>query len=255
MSMLTVLFLVIVMFMPLADPLTKLMPFSVYAKSYSSTAQLQNECSSEDGISNCANNNAETLGDENIVNPQVTQTTPIKVGEDGHPGNQGPLGPPGPAGPQGPPGATGGTGPAGPQGQPGQTGGTGPAGPQGQTGTTGAQGLQGPQGQTGATGPQGPAGQIDQPVLGANLVFGRTDFVIPPNEAAGATANCPPDTVVISGAYYGSGAPGIFVYGNKFTGGDGDVGIPPTGWFVGAFNTGPEFQGFTVWSICSPIVE
>jgi len=49
-SMLTVLFLVIVMFMPLADPLTKLMQFSVYAKEYSSTAQLQNECSSEDGI-------------------------------------------------------------------------------------------------------------------------------------------------------------------------------------------------------------
>jgi hypothetical protein len=40
--MLTVLFLVIVMFMPIADPLTKLMPFSLYAKEYSSTAQLQN---------------------------------------------------------------------------------------------------------------------------------------------------------------------------------------------------------------------
>ena len=199
-SMLTVLFLVIAMVMPLADPLTKLMPFSVYAKSYSSSAQLQNECSSEDGITNCANNNAETIGDENAVNPQVRQTS-IESGEGGSPGEQGPSG------------------------------------------------------ATGATGPQGPAGQIDQPVLGANLVFGRTDFVIPPNEAAGATADCPPDTVVISGAYHGSGAPGIFVYGNKFTGGDGDVGIPPTGWFVGAFNTGPEFQGFTVWSICSPIVE
>ena len=67
MSMLTVLFLVIVMLMPLADPLTKLMPFSVYAKEYYSTAQLQNECSSEDGITNCANNNAETIGDENVV--------------------------------------------------------------------------------------------------------------------------------------------------------------------------------------------
>lgn len=98
--------------MPLADPLTKLMPFSVYAKEYSSTAQLQNECSSEDGITNCANNNAETLGDENNVNPQVTQTTPIKAGEDGHPGNQGPPGPPGPAGPQGPPGPQGPAGPA-----------------------------------------------------------------------------------------------------------------------------------------------
>jgi hypothetical protein len=67
--MLTVLFLV-VMVMPLADPLTKLMPFSVYAKAYYSSAQLQNECSSEDGITNCANNNAETIGDENIVSPQ-----------------------------------------------------------------------------------------------------------------------------------------------------------------------------------------
>ena len=104
--MLTVLFLVIVMFMPLADPLTKLMPFSVYANEYSSTAQLQNECSSEDGIINCLNNNAETIGDENIVSPQVKQTS-IKSGEDGSPGEQGP---PGPAGPQGPPGQTGATG-------------------------------------------------------------------------------------------------------------------------------------------------
>jgi hypothetical protein len=52
--MLTVLFLVIVMVMPLADLLTKLMPSSVYAKAYYSSAQLQNECSSEDGITNCA---------------------------------------------------------------------------------------------------------------------------------------------------------------------------------------------------------
>jgi len=125
--MLTVLFLVIVMFMPLVDPLTKLMPFSVYAKEYSSTAQLQNECSSEDGITNCANNNAETLGDENVVNPQVRQTS-IKSGEDGHPGEQGPPGPAGPAGSQGPPGATGAQGP------PGATGGTGPAGPHGPSG-------------------------------------------------------------------------------------------------------------------------
>ena len=108
--MLTVLFLVIVMFMPLVDPLTKLMPFSVYAKAYSSSAQLQNECSSEDGITNCANNNAETIGDENVVNPHVRQTS-IKSGEDGSPGGQGPPGPAGPAGPQGPPGVTGGTGP------------------------------------------------------------------------------------------------------------------------------------------------
>jgi len=146
--MLTVLFLVIVMFMPLADPLTKLMPFSVYAKEYSSSAQLQNECSSEEGITNCTNNNAETIGDENIVNPQVRQTS-IKAGEDGHPVNLGPPGPPGPAGPQGPPGATGAQGP------PGATGGTGPAGPQGQSGAPGGTGPAGPQG------PQGPPGPSD----------------------------------------------------------------------------------------------
>jgi hypothetical protein len=162
MSMLTVLFLVIVMFMPLADPLTKLMPFSVYAKEYSSTAQLQNECSSEYGVTNCANNNAETLGDENIVNPQVRQTS-IKSGEDGSPGGQGPPGPAGPAGPQGPPGDTGGTGPAGPQGPQGQTGAqglpgaTGAAGPQGQQGE---QGLPGPPGPQGDPGPPGPSEQI-----------------------------------------------------------------------------------------------
>ena len=113
MSILAVLFLVIVIVMPLADPLTKLMPISVYANEYYSSAQLQNECSSEDGLTNCANNNAETIGNENIVNPQVRQTS-IKSGEDGSPGGQGPPGPAGPTGPQGPPGATGGTGPAGP---------------------------------------------------------------------------------------------------------------------------------------------
>ena len=149
--MLTVLFLVIVMFMPLADPLTKLMPISVYANEYYISAQLQNECSSEGGLSNCANNNAETIGDENIVNPQVRQTS-IKSGEDGFPGEQGPPGPAGPAGPQGPPGATGGIGPAGPQGPQGQTGATGA------TGAAGAAGPAGPQGPPGEQGPVGPPG-------------------------------------------------------------------------------------------------
>ncbi len=257
MSMLTVLFLVIVMFTPLADPLTKLMPFSVYAKEYSSTAQLQNECSSEDGITNCANNNAEAIGDENVVNPQVRQTS-IKSGEDGSNGEQGPPGPAGPAGPQGTPGQIGATGPQGlqgPQGQTGATGATGAAGPQGQQGE---EGPAGPPGQTGATGPVGPAGppgQIDQPVLGANLVFGRTVITIPPGEAAGGIANCPPDTVAIAGAYHGSGAPGFFVYGNTPLGGDSDIGIHPTGWFIGAFNTGSDFQSFTIDAICSPIVN
>ncbi|MGB8085533.1 MAG: 6-bladed beta-propeller [Nitrososphaeraceae archaeon] len=155
MSILAVLFLVIVIVMPLADPLTKLMPISVYANEYYSSAQLQNECSSEDGLTNCANNNAETIGNENIVNPQVRQTS-IKSGEDGSPGGQGPPGPAGPTGPQGPPGATGGTGPAGPQGPPGQTGATGATGAQGPPGATGGTGA------TGATGPQGPPGESDQ---------------------------------------------------------------------------------------------
>ena len=90
------------------------------------------------------------IGDENVVNPHVRQTS-IKSGEDGHPGEQGPPGPAGPAGPQGPPGATGAQGP------PGATGGTGPTGP------LGPQGQQGPQGQTGATGSQGPAGPQGDP--------------------------------------------------------------------------------------------
>ena len=65
------------------------MPFSVYARVFQD--HNQNECSSEEGLTNCANNNAETIGDENIVNPQVRQTS-IKSGEDGSPGEQGPLG-------------------------------------------------------------------------------------------------------------------------------------------------------------------
>jgi Collagen triple helix repeat (20 copies) len=184
--MLTVLFLVIVMFIPLVDPLTKLVPFSVYAEAYYSSAQLQNECSSEDGLTNCANNNAETIGDENIINPQVRQTS-IKSGEDGSPGGQGPPGPAGPAGPQGPPGATGGTGPAGPQGPQGQTGAQGPQGPQGpqgQTGATGSQGPAGPQGDPGPPGPPGPTTSQDlihvvwearTPDASANDIFLKRD--------------------------------------------------------------------------------
>ena len=109
----------------------------------------QNECSSEEGLTNCANNNAETIGDENIVNPQVRQTS-IKSGEDGSPGEQGPLGQTGATG------ATGAAGAQGLQGPQGQTGATVA------TGATGAQGQQGPQGATGATGPQGPPGESGQ---------------------------------------------------------------------------------------------
>jgi hypothetical protein len=144
---------------------------------------LINECSSEQGSTNCANNNAETIGDENIISPQVTQSSQVE------------------------------------------------------------------------TGSGGPPRQLDQPVLGANLVFGRTVISIPPGEQAGGIANCLSDTVAIGGAYHGSGAPGIFVYGNTPSGGDPDVGIPPTGWFIAAFNAGPEFQSFTIDAICSPIVN
>ena len=66
MSVVTVLLLVVI----------PVIPFSSYGKEYRSTieltALLQNECSSEDGNTNCANNNAETFGDENIINPQVS---------------------------------------------------------------------------------------------------------------------------------------------------------------------------------------
>ena len=191
MSMLTVLFLVIVMFMPLADPLTKLIPFQFTPNEYSSSAQLQNECSSEDGITNCANNNAETIGDENVVSPQVRQTS-IKSGEDGSPGEQGPPGPPGPPGPvgaTGPPGPAGATGPPGKQVLPGAnwTSGTSRTSKVHQAkrvllalpdqrdrrclnrSATGSTGLQGPTrsnrahkvlpGATGATGATGPPGQ------------------------------------------------------------------------------------------------
>jgi hypothetical protein len=157
-------------------------PLSAYAKDYQSTvrlaASLQNECSSEDGSTNCANNNAETYGDENNVNPQVTQSSQVETGSTGEQGPPGPAGPPGPVGPAGPSGETGATGPAGPAGPSGETGATGtqgPSGPQGQPGDTGATGpagppgAQGPPGQTGAigatgaTGAQGPSGPPGPP--------------------------------------------------------------------------------------------
>jgi hypothetical protein len=63
-------------------------PLSVYAKEYRSTSNLLNECFSEQGSTNCANNNAETIGDENIVSPQVTQSSQVETGSDGPPGRQ-----------------------------------------------------------------------------------------------------------------------------------------------------------------------
>ena len=108
--MLAVLFLVLI----------PVIPLSTYAKEYHSsvqlTASLQNECASEDGNTNCANNNAETFGDKNVINPQIGQFSQTETVEDGS------AGPPGPAGPQGPPGDTGAQGPAGQTGATGATG-------------------------------------------------------------------------------------------------------------------------------------
>jgi hypothetical protein len=86
-------------------------PLPAYAKDYHSTSNLINECSSNEGSTNCANNNAETFGDENIVNPQFTQSSQVETGSNG---SLGPTGPPGSPGPTGPPGQAGATGPAGP---------------------------------------------------------------------------------------------------------------------------------------------
>ncbi|MGC1134813.1 MAG: sialidase family protein [Nitrososphaeraceae archaeon] len=135
MSVLVVL-LTIITVMPLAEPITK---SSVSAKEYISSAKLkallENQCSSEDGTANCANSSTETLGDDNIISPEISQTSPTKAGEVGPPGRTGPLGPPGPTGEQGP---------------------EGPQGPPGETGAPGPQGEQGPQGETGPPGPPGP---------------------------------------------------------------------------------------------------
>jgi collagen triple helix repeat protein len=128
-------------------------PLPTYAKVYQSTSNLLNECSSDEGSStNCANNNAETIGDENSVNPQVTQSSQVETGFDGQPGPAGPPGQTGATGPPGPPGKTGATGP------PGQTGATGPMGP---SGTPGEQGPPGETGMPGPTGPPGPTGSTD----------------------------------------------------------------------------------------------
>ena len=65
-------------------------PLPTYAKEYRSTVELTsnllNECSSNEGSTNCANNNAETVGDENIVNPQVTQSSQVQTGSNGEQG-------------------------------------------------------------------------------------------------------------------------------------------------------------------------
>ena len=63
-------------------------PLPIYAKDYQSsvdlTSNLLNECSSEDGsITNCANNNAETAGNKNIINPQVSQSSQVETRSDG----------------------------------------------------------------------------------------------------------------------------------------------------------------------------
>ena len=59
-------------------------PLPTYAKDYQSTVHLTsnllNDCSSEHSSINCANNNAETVGDENNVSPQVTQSSQLETG-------------------------------------------------------------------------------------------------------------------------------------------------------------------------------
>jgi hypothetical protein len=76
-------------------------PLPAYAKGYRSTVEitssLVNECSSEQGSTNCANNNADTVGDENIVSPQISQSSQFKTGSDEFPGPPGPPGSPGPS--------------------------------------------------------------------------------------------------------------------------------------------------------------
>lgn len=73
-------------------------PLPTYAKDYQSTVHLTsnllNDCSSENSSTNCANNNAETVGDENNVSPQVTQSSQLETDSAGE------HGPPGPAGPK-----------------------------------------------------------------------------------------------------------------------------------------------------------
>ena len=71
-------------------------PLPTYARDYQSsielTSNLLNECSSDDGsTTNCANNNAETAGDENIINPQVSQSS--ETGSDGIAGPPGDITP------------------------------------------------------------------------------------------------------------------------------------------------------------------
>jgi hypothetical protein len=82
-------------------------PLPIYAKEYQSTSNLLNECTSEQGSTNCASNNAETIGEENIVSPQVTQSSQAETGSDGIPGLPGPPGEPGMPGQRGPPGEPG----------------------------------------------------------------------------------------------------------------------------------------------------
>src|SRR5918994_2250309 len=65
-------------------------PLPAYAKDYHCTSNLINECSSNEGSTNCANNNAETFGDENIVNPQFTQFSQVETGSNGSLGPTGP---------------------------------------------------------------------------------------------------------------------------------------------------------------------
>jgi hypothetical protein len=68
---------------------------------------------------------------------------------------------------------------------------------------------------------------------------------IPAGGQNGVTAKCPPGYVVTGGGFAGSGAPGVFVYQSL------PDGVPPTGWFVGAFNTTPDNEAITAIAMCA----
>lgn len=113
---------------------------------------------------------------EQVVNVNLVQETPVvevevvSRGPSGPKGDKGDKGDPGDTGPQGDTGPAGPQGETGPQGPKGETGDTGPAGATGPAGPKGdaftyedftpeqLEALTGPQGPAGATGPAGPTG-------------------------------------------------------------------------------------------------
>jgi hypothetical protein len=114
-------------------------------------------------------------------------------------GATGATGPKGATGATGAKGATGATGPTGPAGAKGPTGATGPSGAAGAKGATGATG---PAGATGATGPAGLSQGVDGQLPGAGITSNLT---------SSATIVATTGTVGVSGVYYVSGNPLLYV--------------------------------------------